>query len=556
MDNNSTKEEALSLFELGQMYYNGKGVEKDFQKAKNYFELSAAEGYGLAQLWAGYMYYKGLGGIQDYQKAKEYFELSLEKDISGANNWLGLIYYNGYGVEKDYQKAIEYFKLAASKNHRESQYYLGRMYELGQVVSQDYQKAWTYYKLSAAKDYIYSYEALGFLYQKGKGVIQNHKIAFDFFEISAKKGLVESIFQIGLCYFYGEGVNEDYSKAASYLKRATELGHDKAEGYLAGCYLAGPRNMVDYKKAYYHIKAAIKKEDGFAWALLGKMYENGDYVRKNTVLAMKCFKRAFELGDIYTAIDLGDKYYNRKLFKNYKKAFYYYEMAVNDYDYCQYMLGSMYQKGKGVRKDYQKAIEYYEMAANNGNKDAINCLGHIYEEGIGVPRDLDKAKIYYNCLSSKTDNVRNNNSNLDYSVTVRNILKSDKDISNLKIEKLKEIENKYLNAKKFMAEGYYDESIINVRHILEIVINEVLYDNMQCEDVKDTFEKIKTLSAYNVIDNNMAAVFHQLRKKCNMGAHSNDGKKLSNGDMVDVIPMVDKIIQFYKNYIYEHARKV
>ena len=48
------------------MYYNGLGVEKDYQKAKEWYEKAAAQGNARAQTNLGDMYYNGEGVSQNY----------------------------------------------------------------------------------------------------------------------------------------------------------------------------------------------------------------------------------------------------------------------------------------------------------------------------------------------------------------------------------------------------------------------------------------------------------------------------------------------------------
>ncbi|MDC5928278.1 tetratricopeptide repeat protein, partial [Proteus mirabilis] len=54
---------------LGVMYALGQGVEKDYAKAKIWYEKSASQGNSLAQHNLGVLYNYGLGVPQDYAKA-------------------------------------------------------------------------------------------------------------------------------------------------------------------------------------------------------------------------------------------------------------------------------------------------------------------------------------------------------------------------------------------------------------------------------------------------------------------------------------------------------
>ena len=70
----------------GDLYYFGRGVAQNYQKAKEWFEKSAAQGNADAQLYLGAMYYSGEGVAQNYQKAKEWFEKSAAQGNADAQN--------------------------------------------------------------------------------------------------------------------------------------------------------------------------------------------------------------------------------------------------------------------------------------------------------------------------------------------------------------------------------------------------------------------------------------------------------------------------------------
>jgi len=109
---------------LGNMYFNGYGVEKSYQKAAEYYQLAANQGSAKAQYILGLMYEIGYDGKQSYQKALEYFQLAADQGSAIAQCNLGYMYKNGYGVEKSFQKALEYVQLAADQGLAEAQYNL------------------------------------------------------------------------------------------------------------------------------------------------------------------------------------------------------------------------------------------------------------------------------------------------------------------------------------------------------------------------------------------------------------------------------------------------
>lgn len=57
----------------------------------------------------------------------------------------------------------------------------------------------------------------------------------------------------------------------------------------------------------------------------------------------------------------------------------------------QYLLGTMYMHGKGVKQDQAFAIHWYSMAASNGHLEAQYNLGIAYAKGVGVTPNIEKA---------------------------------------------------------------------------------------------------------------------------------------------------------------------
>ncbi|MBF0158421.1 MAG: sel1 repeat family protein [Magnetococcales bacterium] len=58
---------------------------------------------------------------------------------------------------------------------------------------------------------------------------------------------------------------------------------------------------------------------------------------------------------------------------------------------AQYMLGVIYDQGKGVPQDPAEAVKWFRMAAEQGYADAQFSLGGLYANGLGVARDNREA---------------------------------------------------------------------------------------------------------------------------------------------------------------------
>ena len=62
---------------------------------------------------------------------------------------------------------------------------------------------------------------------------------------------------------------------------------------------------------------------------------------------------------------------------------------------AQFLLGYLYEHGRGVSVSYDKAAENYRAAAEQGFAGAENNLGGLYQYGHGVPKDMNLAFKWY-----------------------------------------------------------------------------------------------------------------------------------------------------------------
>ena len=205
---------------LGNCYYNGKGVKKDYTKAVEWYRKAAVFEKSKAQNALGICYYDGKGVKQDYQKATEWFMKAANNRNPSAQYHLGNCYYNGKGVEQNYTKAVEWFYESAKQGCTFAQYDLGNCYYDGKGVKQDYQKAVQYFQQVANKGNASAQNSLGICYYSGKGVERNYQIATDLFQKAANQGYAKAQYNLGNCYYDGKGVKQDYQKAEDWYQKA------------------------------------------------------------------------------------------------------------------------------------------------------------------------------------------------------------------------------------------------------------------------------------------------------------------------------------------------
>lgn len=153
------QEDSLAQSNLGYLYLDALGVEKNINEAIRLFTLSADKGntvgltnlawtyerYGMldkafdtytilanqgdhnAQYMVGMMYLDGRGVTQDAQAGIRFLNLSSDQGNPNAQNSLGFYYENGWRVKQDYKEATRLYTLASQQGHQEATHSLRRL---------------------------------------------------------------------------------------------------------------------------------------------------------------------------------------------------------------------------------------------------------------------------------------------------------------------------------------------------------------------------------------------------------------------------------------------
>lgn len=163
----SNSDDARDCYWLGDKYYFGKNVLRDYDKARRWYEKAAALGFRAAQkklddmdvrnlYQRGENYRLGEGVPRDDARAcREYaqaaaqgHEKSLrllrqlaEQNVVAAQRCLAVLYRRGAGVPRDGDTARRWYEKAVAQGDAEARYELGVMYDDGEGVARDYDRA-------------------------------------------------------------------------------------------------------------------------------------------------------------------------------------------------------------------------------------------------------------------------------------------------------------------------------------------------------------------------------------------------------------------------------
>jgi TPR repeat protein len=138
---------------------------------------------------------------------------------------------------------------------------------------------------------------------------------------------------------------------------------------------------------------------------LGICYANGDGVMKDTMEAVKWYRKAADQGVARAQCNLANCYYHGQgVAKDYAETVKWLRKAAEqNYARAQYDLGYCYENGCGVMKDYAEAVKWYRKAAEQNDVDAQYNLGICYANGRGVEKDYVEAVKWWRKAAEQND---------------------------------------------------------------------------------------------------------------------------------------------------------
>jgi hypothetical protein len=150
----------------------------------------------------------------------------------------------------------------------------------------------------------------------------------------------------------------------------------------------------------YFIWQARPQDDASAQFALGYKYAQGDGVEKDSVKAVKLYRKAAEQGHSTAQFNLAIMYHNGDgVAKDSAEAVRWFlkaaEPGKSTSAAAQVNLGVLYNYGDGVPYDASEAAKWYRKAAEQGEPMAQEKLGVLYHTGEGVSKDLVEAHAWF-----------------------------------------------------------------------------------------------------------------------------------------------------------------
>lgn len=421
----------LAVYEMGNLYQRGIGVEIDPDKANYYFEKSLRgfeniyekrmnsdiekekSSIPYLQYRIGKMYYHGNGTDRDYAKAFDYLKPSADSRNIYASYMVGNMYYNGEEVETDKKMAFHYYDKAINeaKRGRENPYAyykVAQMYESGEVIEKDDEEAQVHYNVAYqifektekdTPDANTEYK-LGMMNMKGQGVEENMEKAESYLKQSAQNG--NSYAQYQYAKILIEKGDDESAKKAIEMLRKSALKKNTMSQYALGKLYATDERFYNEAQAVRFLSMASNEND-FAKYQLGKIYADTQSKFYDMEKAIKCFTDTAEKGNEHACYNLGKIYMNKESeYYNIDKAIYYMEKASDcNNDFAKYKLGCIYSDKEIAQYNPQKAVENFTVVADKGNEFAQCKLGKIFMDKESEMYNPEKGIHYYKMASEQ-----------------------------------------------------------------------------------------------------------------------------------------------------------
>jgi hypothetical protein len=148
LQNLSDQGNAEARYDLGAMYWNGRGVTQDYKEAVGLIRQSANQGYAPAEYDLGISYRDGLGNSRDDAEAARWNRKAAEHGFAPAQHNVGAQLMSGRGVPKNETQAVQWFRKAADQGWVNSLGALGIAYADGRGVAPDPVEAYKWLSLA------------------------------------------------------------------------------------------------------------------------------------------------------------------------------------------------------------------------------------------------------------------------------------------------------------------------------------------------------------------------------------------------------------------------
>ena len=342
----AAQDNALAQYEIGALYHQGAGVEKDVTRASRWYERSAEQGYLEAQYRLGNMYLMGEGVRQSDVEAAHWFEKAAQQGHADArDNLANLQRISTARTREELEReaaSLPPLKVAdktSGNGKTKKRGFLKRWFGKDEKTRPQRGRM---PETPAAQEAVTEPQNPAGPDKTDSAAVRIDDVPDKTASKKKKKGFFSRLL--------GRGSKQEEKTAGAEAPAGTEGPAPSAGGTAAP-----PPAPITGSSAVSNFE-------------LGLAYALGDTLGQDHAKAFEHFSRSAEEG----------------------------------YAPAQYRLGVAYANGDGTGKDMAKAVEWYEKSARQGHVIAQRSLALIYLNGQeGIERDWTLALAWYSLLSEE-----------------------------------------------------------------------------------------------------------------------------------------------------------
>lgn len=179
----------IAFRSLGDVYRDGRGIEKNLNEARYWYVLGAAKKNVFAEFNLAVIYENGMGVEANPQKAAYWLWRAAKQGFAPAMEKLSAYYLDGKVLTKDPAQAELLLQGASEMGHIYAEYQLGNLYVDGNLLKRDPDAGLRWITQAARQGYNEAQYRLGTLYQDGVGVKKDPAAALNWFTLARLNGL-------------------------------------------------------------------------------------------------------------------------------------------------------------------------------------------------------------------------------------------------------------------------------------------------------------------------------------------------------------------------------
>jgi TPR repeat protein len=187
-----------STRELGENYAKGRGVLQDLCAAVELYRQATEEGDGTAAYLLGQCYFQGAGVKRDYQKAQEYY---LRSDTIRAKMHLRRFFQDGKMWRLPNLTAFPGLERAVQEAAPGAFVTMGNLFFLGKVGYQDYEEGVRWYRCAGNDPE--ALFCLGFACAVGAGTPKDLRQAAAYFRTASQQDFLPATYNLLVCNRHG-----------------------------------------------------------------------------------------------------------------------------------------------------------------------------------------------------------------------------------------------------------------------------------------------------------------------------------------------------------------